>query len=80
VRQIATEPQPVADAFPEGATEIRFDGQPIDNDGNYTVVGFAKPSDVVFTAPPELEQFLFGTTKLTDVEFALLEEGTLVAL
>jgi hypothetical protein len=80
VRQVATEPKPVADAFPAGLTEINFQGEPIDNNGNYTVVGFAKPSDVQFTAPPELEQFLFGTNNLTDVEFALLEEGTLVPL
>lgn len=31
-----------------------------------------------FEAPPELVQFLFGTTALTDVEFAIEESGVLL--
>jgi hypothetical protein len=77
VRSIATEPPPVADAFPTGLTEIRFEGRSIDRQGNYTLVGHAKPADVQFIAPPELELFLFQTTSLTDVEFAVLETGVL---
>jgi hypothetical protein len=80
VRPIANEPRPVADGFEPGLTEIRFEGSPVDHNGNYTIVGHGRPSDVTFTAPPELEQFLFGTTSLTDVEFALSESGTLVQL
>jgi hypothetical protein len=80
VRPIAKEPVPVADAFPAGLTEIRFEGEKIDKDGNYKIVGSSRPADVQFTAPPELEQFLFGTTQLTDVEFAYSEEGVLVPL
>jgi hypothetical protein len=78
VREIATQPKPVADPFPAGLTQIAFTGQHVGDDGSYRVVGNAKPSDVTFTAPPELEQFLFGTTSLTDVEFAVQESGRLV--
>jgi hypothetical protein len=80
VRPIANEPKPVADAFDAGLTEIRFEGEKIDDAGNYKIVGFAKPADVQFTAPPELVQFLFGSTSLTDVEFACSEEGVLMPL
>src|SRR5262249_14496425 len=77
IRKTATEPPPVADAFPANLAEIRFEGKHVDKDGNYQIVGSAKPADVNFSAPPELEQFLFGTTALTDVEFALMEAGQL---
>src|SRR5262249_9130270 len=80
VRKVANEPSPVADAFPTGLKEIDFQGKPVDNAGRYTIVGHAKPDEVQFTAPPELEQFLFGTTSLTDVEFAVLEKGVLAPL
>jgi hypothetical protein len=78
VREIATQPKPVADLFPPGLAQIAFTGEHVGNDGSYRVVGSAKPSDVIFTAPPELEQFLFGTSSLTDVEFAIQESGRLV--
>lgn len=76
VRSTAAEPPPVADAFPAGLDEIQFLGRPVDNAGRYTIVGFA--SKVPFEAPPELVQFLFGTTALTDVEFAIEESGVLL--
>jgi hypothetical protein len=76
VRSTATEPKPVADAFPAGLDEIQFLGRPVDNAGRYTIVGSA--SQVPFQAPPELVQFLFGTTVLTDVEFAIEESGVLL--
>lgn len=77
VRSVATEPPPVADAFPAGLAEIRFQGSRVDRHGNYTLVGHAKPADVQFIAPPELELFLFQTSSLADVEFAVLETGVL---
>jgi hypothetical protein len=77
VRSIASQPKPVADPFDPSLTEIRFEGQKLDNAGHYKIVGSAAPADVTFTAPPELEQFLFGGP-LTDVEFACSEEGVLV--
>jgi len=80
VRSTATEPPPVADAFPAGLDEVRFQGSRVDNDGKYTLVGSAAPADVQFMAPPELELFLFGVTSLTDVEFAVLERGRLLPL
>jgi hypothetical protein len=80
VRQIATEPKPVADPFDPTLTEINFQGQALDGNNNYTVVGHAAAGTVAFTAPPELVLFLFGTTSLTDVEFAVLESGQLVPL
>jgi len=76
VRLTAAEPPPVADAFPVGLDEIRFLGSPVDNAGRYTIVGSA--SGVPFEAPPELAQFLFGTTVLTDVDFAIEESGVLL--
>jgi hypothetical protein len=76
VRPTAAEPPPVADAFPAGLDAIEFLGRPVDNAGRYTIVGFA--SQVPFEAPPELVQFLFGTTTLTDVEFAVEESGLLL--
>jgi hypothetical protein len=80
VRSTATEPPPVADAFPAGLNELRFQGSRVDNDGNYTLVGSVAPADVEFMAPPELELFLFGVTSLTDIEFAVLERGRLLPL
>src|SRR5262249_31932995 len=71
VRQTATEPKPVADAFPAGQTEIRFEGANLDAANQYTLVGSAQ--HVEFLAPPEIVQFLFGTTSLSDVEFAVKE-------
>ena len=76
VRSTATEPPPVADAFPTGLEAIQFLGSPVDKAGRYTIVGSA--SGVPFQAPPELVQFLFGTTVLTDVEFAIEESGVLL--
>jgi len=76
VRSTADEPPPVADAFPAGLEAIQFLGRPVDNAGRYTIVGSA--SQVPFQAPPELAQFLFGTTVLTDVEFAIEESGVLL--
>jgi hypothetical protein len=76
VRSTAAEPPPVADAFPEGLDSIQFLGSPVDHAGRYTIVGSA--SAVPFEAPPELVQFLFGTTALTDVEFAIEESGVLL--
>ena len=70
------EPPPVADAFPTGLEAIQFLGSPVDKAGRYTIVGSA--SGVPFQAPPELVQFLFGTTVLTDVEFAIEESGVLL--
>lgn len=78
VRATATEPPPVAEAFPPGMRELRFQGSRVDNDGNYTIVGSASPANVEFLAPPELELFLFGVTSLSDVEFAVLERGRLL--
>jgi hypothetical protein len=78
VRATATEPPPVAEAFPPGLGEVRFQGARVDNDGRYTIVGSARPADVQFIAPPELELFLFGVTSLADVEFAVLERGRLL--
>ena len=48
----------------------------LDADKNFTIVGFAQ--NVEFSAPPLLVRFLFGKDVLTDVEFALREEGQLV--
>jgi hypothetical protein len=76
IRSTATEPPPVADAFPTGLSEIRFVGSPVDRDGNYTIVGHA--DHVPFEAPPELALFLFGVPVLTDVEFAVEESGVLL--
>ena len=78
VRATATQPPPVAEAFPPGMSELRFEGRRVDNDGHYTIVGSASPADVEFLAPPELELFLFGVTSLSDVEFAVLERGRLL--
>jgi hypothetical protein len=80
VRPIANEPTPVANPFRPGVTEIRFEGDQIDNAGKYKIAGFAPASSVVFTAPPQLVQFLFQTNQLTDVEFAYMEEGVLEPL
>jgi hypothetical protein len=80
VRPIAKEPKPVADPFPTDITEIRFEGQKVGDDGRYTIVGHAAPAEVQFSAPPELEQFLFGTSSLADVEFAVMEAGELSRL
>ena len=76
VRLTAAEPPPVADAFPAGLEAIQFLGSPVDKAGRYTIVGSA--SAVPFEAPPELVQFLFGTTVLTDVEFAIEESGVVL--
>jgi hypothetical protein len=76
IRPIAEEPTPVADPFPDGISAIRLLGSHIDQDGNYTIVGSAKP--VPFDAPPELVQFLFNTNVLTDVEMAIQETGVLL--
>ncbi|HKE25276.1 MAG TPA: hypothetical protein VKB88_23115 [Bryobacteraceae bacterium] len=76
IRSTASEPPPVADAFPAGLDAIQFLGSPVDHAGRYTIVGSA--SQVPFQAPPELVQFLFGTAVLTDVEFAIEESGVLV--
>jgi hypothetical protein len=76
VRAVATEPRPVADPFPEGMTAIDFAGHRIDDAGGYTIVGSA--DHVPFAAPPELSLFLFGTTVLNDVEFAVEESGIFV--
>jgi hypothetical protein len=76
IRSVAAEPPPVADAFPEGLDSIQFLGSPVDTAGRYTIVGSA--AGVPFEAPPELVQFLFGTTVLTDVEFAIEESGVLL--
>lgn len=76
IRSTSTEPPPVADAFPTGLDTIQFLGSPVDNAGRYTIVGSA--AQVPFEAPPELVQFLFGTTVLTDVEFAIEESGVLL--
>jgi hypothetical protein len=76
IRSTATEPRPVADAFPTGLGEISFIGSPVDQDGHYTIVGHA--DQVPFEAPPELALFLFGVPVLTDVEFAVEESGVLL--
>jgi hypothetical protein len=76
IRSTATEPRPVADAFPPGLREIRFIGRHVDRDGHYTIVGHA--NNVPFQAPPELALFLFGVPVLTDVEFAVEESGMLL--
>jgi len=76
IRSTASEPPPVADAFPAGLQQIQFLGSPVDNQGRYTIVGSA--SQVPFQAPPELVQFLFGTTTLTNVDFAIQESGVLI--
>ena len=76
IRSIIAEPPPVADAFPAGLDAIEYLGSPVDNAGRYTIVGSA--AQVPFEAPPELVQFLFGTTVLTDVEFAIQESGVLL--
>lgn len=75
VREVASQPPPVADGLPAGLDAIRFIGSPVDSSGRYTIVGHAE--HVPFAAPPELVQFLFGTTVLTDVEFAVEESGVL---
>jgi len=76
IRSTATEPPPVADAFPTGLREISFIGSRVDRDGHYTIVGHA--DHVPFEAPPELTLFLFGVPVLTDVEFAIEESGVLL--
>jgi hypothetical protein len=80
VRKIASEPKPVADPFDPTLDKIEFDGKQLDDQLRYTIVGSARPDEVTFSAPPEIVQFLFGTTQLTDVEFALAESGILVPL
>jgi hypothetical protein len=77
IRDIAAEPPPVADPFPDGMSQISLVGSRVDDDGRYTIVGSAAPSQVHFIAPPELELFLFGGP-LTDVELAVLQEGRLL--
>jgi hypothetical protein len=76
VRRTAAEPPPAADPFEPGLNQVRFVGSPVDDDGRYAIVGSAQ--NVESLAPPELGQFLFGTTSLTDVEFAVEERGVLV--
>jgi len=76
IRSTATEPPPLAYAFPTGLSEIRFIGSHVDRDGHYTIVGHA--NHVRFEAPPELALFLFGVPVLTDVEFAVEESGVLL--
>jgi hypothetical protein len=76
IRSTATEPHPVADAFPPGLEQISFTGSRVDEDGNYTIVGHG--THVPFQSIPELDIFLFGVPVLTDVEFALQETGVLV--
>src|SRR5262249_34713327 len=76
VRDVATEPPPVADAFPAGLDAIRFVGRDIDRNGNYTIVGHGE--HVPFDAPPELALFLFGVPVLQDVEFAVEESGVIL--
>jgi hypothetical protein len=80
VRKVSNEPKPVADPFDPTLDKIKLQGQQIDQNNRYTIVGHGRPQDVTFSAPPELVQFLFGTTQLTDVEFALSESGILVPL
>jgi hypothetical protein len=77
VRQTATEPPPVAEAFPPGLDAVRFIGAPVADDGSYTIVGHG--ARVPFDAPPELALFLFGTTVLTDVELAVEESGVIIS-
>jgi hypothetical protein len=77
VREIASEPPPVADPFPDGMSQISLVGSRVDEDGRYTIVGSADPGQVQFIAPPELELFLFGGP-LADVELAVLQEGRLL--
>jgi len=78
VRDVATEPPPAAEPFEPDETQIRFIGSPIDADGRYTLVGSVGRPD--FVAPPVssvpgILQVLFGTTNLTDVEWACAETG-----
>jgi hypothetical protein len=75
LRSTASEPPPVADAFPAGLDAVRFTGQRVDRRGGYTLVGHGV--HVPFDAPPELALFLFGVPVLTDVEFAVEESGVL---
>jgi hypothetical protein len=76
IRSTATEPQPVADAFPPGLEEVSFIGSRVDKGGNYTIVGHG--THVPFQSIPELDIFLFGVPVLTDVEFAVEETGVLL--
>jgi hypothetical protein len=52
VREVASEPKPVADPFEDGMTELNLSGSPVDDRGRYTIVGSAQ--NVEFAAPPEL--------------------------
>jgi len=76
IRSTATEPPPMADAFPSGLHAIQFLGSRVDKAGRYTIVGSA--TKVPFQAPPEFTQFLFGNTLLNDVDFAIEESGVLI--
>jgi hypothetical protein len=76
IRSTATEPKPVADAFPPGLEDVSFIGSRVDEQGNFTIVGHG--TQVPFQSIPELDIFLFGVPVLTDVEFALEETGVLL--
>jgi len=76
IRQTATEPLAQGDPFDPGLTEIRLEGSRVDGVGNYAIVGSVK--DPKFSAPDVLLRAIFGTPALTDIEFAVREEGLLI--
>src|SRR5215475_13381833 len=76
VRQTATEPLAQGDPFDPSLTEIRLEGSRVDSAGNYAIAGFVK--DPVFSAPDVLLRSIFGTSTLTNIEFAVREEGVLI--
>src|SRR5215467_1632248 len=69
IRQTATEPFPQADPFDPGLTEIRLEGSPVDRAGHYAIVGSVKNPE--FSVPDVVLQVIFGTSTLTDIEYAV---------
>src|SRR5215467_3587988 len=69
IRQTATEPFPQADPFDPGLTEIRLEGSPVDSAGHYAIVGSVKNPE--FSVPDVVLQVIFGTSTLTDIEYAV---------
>jgi len=76
VRPVATLPPAFANPFAATTTEVRIEGQAVDADNHYTVVG--STTGVVPTSTvPQILQVLFGT--VTPVcQFAYSESGTLL--
>lgn len=78
-RITANEPAPYA--YPFDSDKIDLVGKPIDNNGNYTIVGaITKPNFIKSPTAtvPEILKVLFGNYILNDCELAMMESGKLI--